>query len=40
MKKRLAKVFGAVALMLTGAASMGCMLMFLDEPVAPSSLCD
>ncbi len=40
MKKRLAKVFGAIALMLTGAASMGCMIVFLDEPVAPTSFQD
>lgn len=40
MKKRLAKVFGAIALMLTGVASMGCMIFLMDEPVAPASFQD
>lgn len=40
MKKRIAGIIGALALVLTGAASMGCMIMILDEPVAPKSLID
>ncbi len=40
MKKRLAKFFGVVVLMLTGAASMGCMVLLIDEPLAPASLRD
>lgn len=40
MKKRIAGIIGALALVLTGAASMGCMLIFVDEPVAPKSLID
>lgn len=40
MKKGFAKILGAVALMLTGAASMGCMLVFMDEPEACASFQD
>lgn len=40
MKKRIAGIIGALALVLTGAASMGCMLIFVDEPEAPKSLID
>ena len=40
MKKRIAGIIGALALVLTGAASMGCMVMILDEPQAPKSLID
>ena len=29
-----------LALVLTGAASMGCMIILLDEPEAPKSLID
>ena len=32
MKKRLASVLAAVALMATGAASMGCVWFYFDEP--------
>lgn len=32
MKKRLSMILGAVALMATGAASMGCMWFMSDEP--------
>lgn len=38
--KKLAGVLGALALALTGAASVGCMVFFVDEPVAPKSLID
>lgn len=40
MKKRIAGIVGALALMLTAGASMGCMLIFADEPTAPKSLMD
>ena len=38
--KKLAGVLGALALALTSAASVGCMVFFVDEPVAPKSLID
>ena len=34
MKKTLARVLAAVAVLATGAASMGCVWWFLDEPNA------
>lgn len=40
MKKRIAGFIGALALMLTGAASMGCVILFMDEPAALKSLRD
>lgn len=40
MKKKLAGVLGAVAMMLTGAASMGCVFWLVDEPTSPASLRD
>lgn len=40
MKKKLAGVLGAVAMMLTGAASMGCIFLLMDEPTSPASLRD
>lgn len=40
MKKRIAGIIGALALVLTGAASMGCMIFFADEPTSPKSLID
>ena len=40
MKKKLAGVVAAVAMMLTGAASMGCIIFLVDEPVAPRDLID
>ena len=40
MKKRMAGIIGALALVLTGAASMGCLLFLVDEPNAPKSLID
>lgn len=33
MKKRLASILAAVALMATGAASMGCTWFYFDEPM-------
>lgn len=38
--KRLAGVLGALALALTGAASVGCMAFLIDEPLAPKKLVD
>lgn len=32
MKKRLSMILGAVAMMATGAASLGCMWALFDEP--------
>ncbi len=40
MKKRLAAIVSAVALMVTGAASMGCMFFFTEEPNALKSFND
>lgn len=40
MKKRIAYVIAAIAMMATGAASMGCLWMLVDEPKALDSLCD
>ena len=36
MKARLAKILAAVAVLATGAASMGCVWAVLDEPNATS----
>lgn len=38
--KKFAGVLGALALAITGAASIGCVVFFVDEPVAPKSLVD
>lgn len=38
--KRFAGIIGALALALTGAASVGCMVFLIDEPVAPKKLVD
>lgn len=38
--KKFAGVLGALALAITGAASVGCVVFFVDEPVAPKSLVD
>ena len=40
MKKRIAGIVGALALMLTASASVGCVLMVFDEPQAPKNLID
>ncbi len=34
MKKRMAKVLAAVAMMLTASASVGCVLWIIEEPKA------
>ena len=38
--KNLAKVFAAVAMLASGAASLGCFWAILDEPTAPKSFID
>lgn len=40
MKKRIAALVSAIALMITGAASMGCMWFLTDEPKSLSSFED
>ena len=40
MKKRLAGILAAVAMMATGAASMGCFWFISDEPKALKSFND
>lgn len=40
MKKRIAGIIGALALILTTGASVGCVLMVFDEPTSPKSLID
>lgn len=38
--KKIAKVFAAVAMLASGAASLGCVWILLDEPTAPKSFID
>ncbi len=38
--KSVAKILAAIALAATGAASMGCFWLVMDEPEAPKSLID
>lgn len=40
MKKRVAAFVSAIALLATGAASMGCAWLFVDEPKALKSFED
>ncbi len=40
MKKRVAAFISAIALLATGAASMGCMIFFMEEPKALKSFND
>ncbi len=40
MKKRFAFIIAAIAMMATGAASMGCLWIMIDEPKAMRALCD
>lgn len=40
MKKTIARVIAAVALLASTAASMGCIILLADEPVAPKSMID
>ena len=34
MKKRMAKILAAVAMMITASASVGCVLFIVEEPMA------
>ncbi len=36
--KKLSYLVGALALVLTGVASVGCMFIFADEPTSPMDL--
>ncbi|MBR4618172.1 MAG: cyclic lactone autoinducer peptide [Bacilli bacterium] len=38
--KKLAGILGALALAITGAASVGCVVFLVDEPNAPKNLVD
>lgn len=40
MKKKLGYLLTAIAVLATGAASMGCMILLTDEPTAPKSMID
>lgn len=40
MKKRIAAFVSAIALLATGAASMGCLWLLVDEPTALKSFDD
>ena len=40
LMKKLAGVLGALALALTSAASVGCVVLLMDEPVAPNKIVD
>lgn len=40
MKKKVASLLTAIAVLASGAASMGCVVILVDEPTAPKSLLD
>ncbi len=40
MKRKIAYVIATIAMMATGAASMGCWWVVVDEPKAPRFMCD
>lgn len=40
MKKKIASLLTAIAVLASGAASIGCMIFLIDEPIAPKSLID
>lgn len=40
MKRKIAYFVAAIAMMATGAASMGCWWIVADEPKAPLFMCD
>lgn len=40
MKKSFARLLAAIAMLATGAASMGCPWFAFDEPKASDSICD
>ena len=37
MKKKIASLLTAIAVLASGAASIGCMIFLIDEPIAPKS---
>lgn len=40
MKKKVASLLTAIAVLASGAASMGCIVLLVDEPNTPKSLID
>ncbi len=40
MKKKVASLLTAIAVLASGAASMGCVIILMDEPLAPKKLID
>ncbi len=40
MKKKVASLLTAIAVLASGAASMGCIVLLVDEPRAPKNLID
>lgn len=40
MKKKLSGLLTAIAVLASGAASVGCAIVLIDEPVAPKSIID
>lgn len=40
MKKKLGYLLAAVAMLASGAASMGCVFVLADEPKAPKAIID
>ncbi len=40
MKRKIAYVIAAIAMMATGAASTGCLWVVADEPKSLRSMCD
>ncbi len=40
MKRKIAYLIAAIAMMATGAASVGCLWGLVDEPKAPRFMCD
>lgn len=40
MKRKIAYLIAAIAMLATGAASMGCSWWVFDEPKAPCFMCD
>lgn len=40
MKRRIASILAFIAMIATGAASVGCVIVFADEPKAFNELCD
>lgn len=40
MKKKVASLLTAIAVLASGAASLGCIVLLVDEPNTPKSLID